>query len=136
MWKEQLPSWGPEVDVAVSEYVKGMAACVRGYIEWSFSGPRYFGSSVNEVKETRRGEGCLTCLHVSRTCRNFSFPLFGRHTLVGVTQSMLHHFLVGPLQWLQNRFRGGGEGDEILISSYKALDGRGYRASTLLSLTT
>ena len=92
MWKEQLPSWGPEVDVAVSGYVKGMAACVRGYIEWSFSGPRYFGSSVNEVKETRRGEGCLTCLHVSRTCHNFSFPLFGRHTLVGVTQSMLHHF--------------------------------------------
>ena len=56
MWKERLPtgSWGPEVDVAVSEYVKGMAACVRGYIEWSFSGPRYFGSSVDEVKRTRR----------------------------------------------------------------------------------
>jgi len=26
------------------------------------------------------------------------------------------------LQWLQKRFRGGGEGDEILISSYKVLD--------------
>jgi len=54
MWKEQLPSWGPEVDAAVSEYIRGMAACVRGYIEWSLSGPRYFGSSVEEVKKTRR----------------------------------------------------------------------------------
>jgi len=54
MWREQLPSWGPEVDAAVSEYTKGMAACVRGYIEWSLSGPRYFGSSVEEVKKTRR----------------------------------------------------------------------------------
>jgi len=54
MWKGRLPGWGPEVDAAVSEYVKGMAACVRGYIEWSLSGPRYFGSSVDEVKKTRR----------------------------------------------------------------------------------
>ena len=54
MWKEKLPSWGPEVDTAVSEYIKGMGACVRGYIEWSFSGPRYFGTSVEEVKRTRQ----------------------------------------------------------------------------------
>jgi len=54
MWKEKLPSWGPEVDAAVSEYIKGMGACVRGYIEWSFSGPRYFGSLAEEVKRTRR----------------------------------------------------------------------------------
>ena len=54
MWKERLPSWGPEVDAAVSKYIKGMGACVRGYIEWSLTGPRYFGSSVEEVKRTRR----------------------------------------------------------------------------------
>ena len=54
MWKQRLPSWGPEVDTAVSEYVKWMGASVRGYIEWSFSGPRYFGSSVEEVKRNRR----------------------------------------------------------------------------------
>jgi hypothetical protein len=53
-WKEQLPSWGSEIDAAVSEYVKGMAACVRGYIEWSLTGSRYFGTSVEEVKRTRR----------------------------------------------------------------------------------
>lgn len=54
MWKEQLPGWGSETDAAVSEYIKGMAACVRGYIEWSLTGPRYFGTSVEEVKKTRR----------------------------------------------------------------------------------
>jgi hypothetical protein len=54
MWKDQLPSWGSATDAAVSEYIKGMAACVRGYIEWSLTGPRYFGTSVEEVKKTRR----------------------------------------------------------------------------------
>lgn len=54
MWKEQLPSWGPEVDTTVSKYIKAMALCVRGYIEWSLSSRRYFGSSVDEVKKTRR----------------------------------------------------------------------------------
>ncbi|KAF9783463.1 isoprenoid synthase domain-containing protein, partial [Thelephora terrestris] len=53
-WKDQLPSWGSETDAAVSEYIKGMAASVRGYIEWSLTGPRYFGASVQEVKKTRR----------------------------------------------------------------------------------
>ena len=54
MWEEKLPSWGPEIDAGVSEYVKGMGACVRGYIEWSLTGPRYFGSSTEEVRKTRR----------------------------------------------------------------------------------
>ena len=53
-WREKLPSWGPEIDAAVSEYIKGMASCVRGYIEWSLTGPRYFGASVEEVRKTRR----------------------------------------------------------------------------------
>jgi len=54
MWREQLPSWGAEIDAAVSEYIKGMEACVRGYTEWSLTCHRYFGSSVEEVKRTRR----------------------------------------------------------------------------------
>lgn len=53
-WKERLPSWGSEIDTAVSKYVKGMGACMRGSIEWSLTSPRYFGSSVEEVKKTRR----------------------------------------------------------------------------------
>jgi hypothetical protein len=54
MWQERLPSRGPEVDAAVFEYIKGMGACVRGFIEWSLSASRYFGSAVEEVKKTRR----------------------------------------------------------------------------------
>lgn len=52
--KELLPSWGPEVDEAVFRYVTGLECWVRGGIEWSLSGPRYFGSSVGEVRRTRR----------------------------------------------------------------------------------
>jgi hypothetical protein len=54
MLKETLPSWGPEVDTAVSEYVKVMGGCVKGCIEWSLSSPRYFGRSAESVKRTRR----------------------------------------------------------------------------------
>jgi len=51
--KEMLPSWGPEVDEAVSRYVTGLECLVSGGIEWCFSGPRYFGDSVEEVRRTR-----------------------------------------------------------------------------------
>ncbi|KAF9654287.1 terpenoid synthase [Thelephora ganbajun] len=54
VYKELLPSWGPEVDEAVSRYVTGLECWVRGGIEWSLSGPRYFGDSVEEVRRTRR----------------------------------------------------------------------------------
>jgi len=54
MWKEKLPSWGPEVDAAVAEYIKWMGACTRGWIDWSLSSPRYFGTSVEAGKRTRR----------------------------------------------------------------------------------
>lgn len=52
--KESLPSWGPEIDEAVSRYVSGLEYWVRGGIEWSLSGPRYFGDSVEEVRRTGR----------------------------------------------------------------------------------
>ena len=52
--KELLPSWGPRVDEEVSRYVTGLECCVSGYIEWSLSGPRYFGDSVEEVRRSRR----------------------------------------------------------------------------------
>lgn len=52
--KELLPSWGPEVDDGVGRYLTGLGCWVSGGIEWSLSGPRYFGDSVEEVKRTRR----------------------------------------------------------------------------------
>lgn len=51
--KELLPSWGPEVDEAVSRYITGLECLVSGGIEWCFGGPRYFGDSVEEVRRTR-----------------------------------------------------------------------------------
>jgi len=53
-YKELLPSWGPEVDEAVYRYVTGLECWVSGGVEWSLSGPRYFGGSVEEVRNTRR----------------------------------------------------------------------------------
>ena len=50
--KELLPSWG--VDEAVSRYVTGLECWVGGSLEWSLSGRRYFGDSVEEVRKTRR----------------------------------------------------------------------------------
>lgn len=52
--KKLLPSWGPEIDEAVSRYVTGLESWVSGGIEWSLSGPRYFGDSAEEVRRTRR----------------------------------------------------------------------------------
>jgi len=48
--KKMLPSWGPEVDEAVST---GPECWVGGSLEWSLSGGRYFGDSVEEVRRTR-----------------------------------------------------------------------------------
>lgn len=52
--KELLPSFGPEIDGMVSRYVKGLESWVGGGLEWCFSGPRYFGDSVKEVRRTGR----------------------------------------------------------------------------------
>ena len=53
-YKELLPSWGLEVDRVVSQYVTGLECWASGSLEWSLSGPRYFGDSVEEVRKTRR----------------------------------------------------------------------------------
>lgn len=52
--KKLLPSWGAELDDAVSRYVTGLETWVGGSLEWSLSGRRYFGDSVEEVRRTRR----------------------------------------------------------------------------------
>ena len=53
-WKSKLPSWGPEIDDAVSRYVLGLECWVGGYIEWSLGSRRYFGESAEEVRRTRK----------------------------------------------------------------------------------
>ena len=53
-YKHLLPSWGQGVDEAVSKYVTGLECWVGGSLEWSLSGRRYFGDSVEEARRTRR----------------------------------------------------------------------------------
>ena len=67
--KGALPSWGPGIDEEVSQYVTGLERWVSGNIEWSLSGPRYFGDSVEEVRRTRR-----VALAERVTCQNLAKP--------------------------------------------------------------
>ena len=38
--RANLPSWGPDVDRQVKEYVEGLAQWVRGHDDWSFESQR------------------------------------------------------------------------------------------------
>ncbi|KAI1791069.1 isoprenoid synthase domain-containing protein [Ganoderma leucocontextum] len=50
-----LPSFGPEVDLALQEYVnRSLAAWPRGNDCWRFESERYFGTKGAEVQKTRR----------------------------------------------------------------------------------
>lgn len=51
--KSNLPSWGPEIDLQVAEYVRGMESWVVGSFEWSFASERYFGREHLTIKRTR-----------------------------------------------------------------------------------
>ncbi|KAK1231745.1 Anterior gradient protein 3 [Marasmius sp. AFHP31] len=51
--RENLPSWGPEVDDVVQRYVKGLQDWIVGSLHWSFQTTRYFGSEGQAVKNTR-----------------------------------------------------------------------------------
>jgi hypothetical protein len=48
-----LPSWGPDMDRAVNEFVERLAYWIRGYDCWSFESRRYFGTKGPEIKEHR-----------------------------------------------------------------------------------
>jgi len=48
-----LPSWNPDVDRVVNEFVERLGDWVRGQDCWSFESRRYFGTKGREVKEHR-----------------------------------------------------------------------------------
>lgn len=48
----RLPSFNPEVDAALQEYVTGLAAFPRGNDSWRFESERYFGKNGAEVRKT------------------------------------------------------------------------------------
>jgi hypothetical protein len=51
--REQLPSWGEEIDRQVDIYVDGLADWIVGSLHWSFESERYFGKAGREVKRSR-----------------------------------------------------------------------------------
>lgn len=50
--RQQLPSWGPEIDVQVAAYVDGIQDWIIGNLHWSFESERYFGKMGKQVKDT------------------------------------------------------------------------------------
>ncbi|KAK7049996.1 Alpha-muurolene synthase [Paramarasmius palmivorus] len=51
--KNELPSWGEEVDEMARLYVQGLQDWIVGTLHWTFDSTRYFGDTGREVKETR-----------------------------------------------------------------------------------
>ncbi|KAJ6622898.1 isoprenoid synthase domain-containing protein [Mycena sp. CBHHK59/15] len=51
--RENISSWGPEVDAMVERYVEGLEAWIVGSLHWSFMTERYFGRHGAEVKQNR-----------------------------------------------------------------------------------
>jgi hypothetical protein len=51
--RDNLPSWGPEIDRQVKIYVQGLADWIVGSLHWSFESTRYFGTNGRKIKQTR-----------------------------------------------------------------------------------
>lgn len=47
----RLPTFGPEVDAALREYVTAIAAWPHGNDRWKFESERYFGTKGAEVRK-------------------------------------------------------------------------------------
>jgi len=50
---KELPSWGPEIDGKVRQYIDGIGYLVRGTDAWSHESERYWGGKGKEVQTTR-----------------------------------------------------------------------------------
>jgi Delta6-protoilludene synthase len=48
-----LPSWGPDIDPVVSEFIERVCHWIRGHDCWSFESERYFGTKGLEIQELR-----------------------------------------------------------------------------------
>jgi hypothetical protein len=52
--RNELPSWGKEIDDQVNVFVDALASGIIANAVWSFETPRYFGNERENVKRTRR----------------------------------------------------------------------------------
>jgi Delta6-protoilludene synthase len=50
----EVPSFGPQVDKELHEYIFSLAMWARGNVSWSFESRRYFGKDGFEVQRTRQ----------------------------------------------------------------------------------
>ena len=51
--RQQLRSWGPEIDRLVETYLDGLQDWIIGNLHWSFESERYFGKTGKDIKRTR-----------------------------------------------------------------------------------
>jgi hypothetical protein len=51
--RDELPSWGPDVDPQVQQYIDALGSWVRANDAWSFESERYFGKAGREIQEKR-----------------------------------------------------------------------------------
>ena len=49
-----VPSWGPEADAEIFQYIEHIGNWPRGNDCWSFECERYFGDKGKEIQATRR----------------------------------------------------------------------------------
>jgi len=49
----RLPSWGPEIDDKVQQYINGIGYLVRGTDTWCYRSERYWGEKGKQVGTTR-----------------------------------------------------------------------------------
>ena len=49
-----LPSWGENIDKAVSVYIDRVGLCVRGHDAWSYETNRYYGEDGLKVQVCRK----------------------------------------------------------------------------------
>ncbi|KZT07613.1 terpenoid synthase [Laetiporus sulphureus 93-53] len=50
--KTALPSWGPEVDAQVQQYIQGLEDWIIANAEWSFMTERYFGKDGPKIRKS------------------------------------------------------------------------------------
>ena len=50
---KELPSWGPEIDGKVHQYIDDIGYLVRGTDAWCYESERYWGGKGKEVQTTR-----------------------------------------------------------------------------------
>ena len=51
--RRMLPSWDPDMNRVVNEYVERLGYWIRGHDQWSFESRRYFGAKGPEIQECR-----------------------------------------------------------------------------------